>query len=203
MPQREITCSFWAEREMSRKLAYISGAISYGILIVAYGKEYLLNLLAGFSPPLGSLVLIVFGWLPPVILIVMAFSESVMANRQENKSSVGWLEKIWRGDISLPIAFLVCNVFGALLITLIGQFLYFQLEKAPPFKILVLGSAFILFGLGYHIVSTVGTLRSSRQYSGSRIWVSMARFGVIWTSIFILLSLVLTALGFNIFMGIG
>jgi hypothetical protein len=131
-------------------------------------------------------------------------SAGVNTNTQEQRESANayWAEQLWRGDVSLPTAFLGYNVLGAFFVTLFAQFLYFRLTNATLGSLLLWGLVFAVFGLGYHVVSTVGTLRSSRIYAGSRAWVSLARFGVILSSIFLVLALIFTGLGVNVFTGL-
>jgi hypothetical protein len=68
--------------KMVQKIAYILGAIAYGILLIVYVKEPLLNLLEGLPKPLASF-LFILSFVP--VLILLGVSAGINTTMQKQK----------------------------------------------------------------------------------------------------------------------
>jgi hypothetical protein len=86
--------------------------------------------------------------------------------------SPGWLARLWRGEISLPVTFWLWGVLGNRLVFA---------AVAPVFEgarnpVVILG-AFAGY-LAYAALVSVAVWRSARRYTGPRVWRDSARLSV-------------------------
>lgn len=185
---------------MTKKIGFILAAIFYGVLFIAYVKEPLLETLEGVPGALASLLFYLV-LMPTFILLGMSAGVKIAEQEPKKSTNIFWAKRLWSGDVALPTAFLGYNLLGTIFVTLSAQFLYASLADASFDQKLLWGLIFTIFGLGYHVISIVGTWRSTRQWGGANPWISIAKYGVILSSIFLLSGLIVTGAGINIFLG--
>ena len=83
--------------------------------------------------------------------------------------SPGWLRRLWHGELSLPVTFWLWGVFGTRAVFAMALLLF---EVSGNLLVLLGGLA---GWLAYLAFVTVAVWRSSRRYTGPRIWRDLAR----------------------------
>lgn len=170
------------------------GAIAYGA-VVMYLDPFR-TFLGGLPRSATSIFLIAL--LSPIILLFSAGAKSNM-NTDQNVTNDHWLLRLWKGQISLPLASIGYNVMGALFFTVMLHFVFFKLGHASfnlrGLQLTILTGVFF----AYHMVSTTGTIRSIRCYEGKRMWVVAARIGLVLSTAVFVIGFAFALLGENMF----
>lgn len=182
---------------MHNKIFLFLIGIAYALLMLAYGTEPLIKLFGGLAEPVVSFILLIIVLLP--IFALADFAGKLDAEKENTQISGHWAEMLWRGDIPLVTAFFVYNLLGSCLITLCIQYVFHKWANLTVEQVWMKGLVLAILGFGFHLITTIGTLRSARKYSDSGNWIVFARVGVFITSIFIALGLVFALFGLNIF----
>jgi hypothetical protein len=86
-------------------------------------------------------------------------------------SKLELIQNIWRGNIGLAPTYWFFGTFLGLAISFMG----FLISEQSAF-LLVLYFAFVLL---YMVWISVGIWRSAGKYQGKRVWIALARLGVI------------------------
>lgn len=87
---------------------------------------------------------------------------------------MGAVQRLWRGEAALDVAFWNWAVIGGLLVniaTSIGFFLLMQARE--PVAALIVG---YVFSAPYNILATIGVWRSAARYTGPPQLASLARW---------------------------
>jgi len=121
--------------------------------------------------------------------------ESKVSEKQSIESQAGFVVRLFRGDISLPITYWV---FGALIgnlgfqiIQTLIEYNYFEIMYSTAGTWSVMG--FYLLTVGYSTFMLIAIWRSAEKYKGRKIWGNLARVGVIF-GIFALIGNLVTGL---------
>jgi len=179
-----------------KQIAYVVIGIIYTILVGSYGKEPLLRLMVGIPKQTATFIFLGILLVPLLILMSLALEDEI----KKNQSREHWSKPLWAGDVPLLKAFFAYNLLGTLFIIVMEQFLYFRLANVDlTWRNVVVILAAVGSTFWYQTISTVGTLRSSSKFSGSKIWVLIAKVGVVFTSIAIVIGFILALNGVNMF----
>lgn len=83
------------------------------------------------------------------------------------------LKALWRGELSLSVAFWTWAVFGGLLVNLTTSILFLTLITLDrPLAALIAGYG---LSLPYNLVAVVGVWRSAARYDGPVLHANLAR----------------------------
>ena len=81
--------------------------------------------------------------------------------------------RLWRGELTLEVAFWNWAVLGGLFINLVSSALFLLLLLSDQLiAALIIGYG---FSLPYNILAFVGVWRSAEQYTGEQRWAELAK----------------------------
>lgn len=149
--------------------------VGYGVLWTRVLKEQLAT-----WPQSVSDALFIIGLVGPAVPLLAASVRYHEKDKGEDskRAPAGAYLKLWRGEESLPTCWSFCLV-STFLVIAAGERLIYFLSHPSAFSSKVLLTITFTFALGLHVVATKGTWRSAARYGGSKIWVSVAQFGVL------------------------
>jgi hypothetical protein len=161
-------------------------AITYLLLMAVYGVAYnvlwaiwLKDKVAIWPKPIATIFPFVALLLPLILLLSAAghYSNKGRGDGQ-NSSPTNEYAKLWRGEQSLgkSLGFTFISTF--LLIATTVRLVYLTSHPSAMRSALLFSVALALF-VGLHVVTTRGTWRSAKQYSGAKTWAWLAQSAVI------------------------
>jgi hypothetical protein len=93
--------------------------------------------------------------------------------RQGTCTTMNQIILLWRGELSLQIAFWNWAVFGGAIINIVSSSLFIFLMLADQLIVaLIVGYG---FSLPYNFLALVGVWRSAERYSGDQRWAELAK----------------------------
>jgi hypothetical protein len=168
--------------------------IGYQFMFNIYFRQPILDFLHTHTlPTLFAWLIFNIPWLVPLIIM---FSLVVNETKKEQKIKSSAVDsdslemRLWRGEISLPIAFWKYTVPTILFVLVIGPFLFSGTTNLSLSQVVFRLSAYLVLGLGGLIFTTVGTWRCAGRYSGSMVWRVLTKASVILSYILVMVSLI-------------
>jgi hypothetical protein len=173
---------------------YIASGLVYTILFVEYAREPIRELLSVRSQLLVDLIFCLC-FLPVIsfgALAIDAYKKSKQIYGPKLRAAqISSFKKLRTGKMLMQYAFWGYHIPVTVFFSLIGNYAISRFWVGGSGRSVLILVFFFIICLGYHILTILGTWRSSRQYSGLKIWVVLARVGVILSSICTALTLIL------------
>ena len=157
--------------------------IGYQFIFNIYFRQPILDFLHTHTfPTLFSWLIFNIPWLVPLIIMISLVVKEAQQEQKIKPSAVDSdsLEMLlWRGELSLPVAFWKYTIPTTLLVLVIGPLLFSQIMNLSLSQIVFRLSAYLVVGIGGLIFTTVGTWRCAERYSGNPSWRLLAKTSVI------------------------
>lgn len=184
----------------------VVGGVVYGVLFGRFGRAFMNDLLSGLPKPIVTAAF-VLAWAPTIIAL-LCFADAFDKNsssvascseKRSGRSSLGQFlcgERLWYGEISLATAFWFYNFIGGVFWVFVGRFIiYNYLEGPSVVGAMIMGFAFMLYGLGYQAAAVIGAWRSANRYTGQKIWAWLANVMVVVIFVTVILNVLIELLG--------
>jgi hypothetical protein len=180
---------------MLKIIFYVASALAYTILFVEYAKAPIWKLLSEHPRLPVDLISWLF-FVPTIIFGALALDAYKNPKKnhapQLQAAQTGPFQKLWAGEMPMWHAFWGYHMPVTGFFAFVGNYAIARFGSEGSGRSVLVLVFFFIICLGYHILTISGTWRSSRRYTGSRIWAVLVRIGVIVSSICTALALTLT-----------